>query len=142
MVVYYENTKNLENTLLTLAAVEENKGSIIVDGDKVVFDGDSPRVNRGKNDNAKIMNAIVDDYLYGQSEDTSSIGNVQLGNIVNKLNKDKELGEKRVTNIKKLIKNADILVRALAVGLKPLISIANAFGNTFQSYINSGGNYN
>lgn len=138
----YENTKGLENTLLTLAAVEENKGSIVTDGDKVVFDGSIPRVNYGKNENASIMNAIVDDYVYGQSEDTSSLGNVQLGNVVSKLNKDKEVGEKRVTNVKKTIKNADILVRALAVGWKPLISIANSFGNNFQAYINSGDNYN
>jgi len=137
----YENRQNLENTLLTLAAVEANKGSIIVDGDKVVFDGDTPRVNRDKNDNAKLMNAIVDDYLYGQTEDTGSLGNVQLGNLVTKLNKDKELAEKRVTNFKKGIKNADVLVRALAVGLKPLIATANSFGNAFQAYINAGGNY-
>lgn len=137
----YENTKGLENTLLTLAAVEENKGSIITDGDKVVFDGSIPRVNYGKNENASIMNAIVDDYLYGKSEDNSSLGNTQLGNVVSKLNKDKEVGEKRVTNVKKAIKNADILTRALAVGWKPLISIANSFGNNFQAYINSGDNY-
>ena len=140
----YENNKNLENTLLTLAAVEKEKGSIITD-DKgnPVFDGNNPRVNYGKNDNFSIMQTIINDHLYGQTEDTGSLGSAQLASAVSKVNqgKDQDLVEKRVVNVKKGIKSMDVLVRALAVGLKPLISLANAFGFNFQAYINSGRMY-
>lgn len=140
----YENNKNLENTLLTLAAVEKEKGSIITDENgNPVFDGDRPRVNYGKNDNYGIMQTIINDHLYGQTEDTGSLGSTQLASVVSKFNqgKDQELIEKRTVNVKKGIKNMDTLVRALAVGLKPLISIANSFGFNFQAYINSGRMY-
>lgn len=140
----YENAKNLENTLLTLAAVEKEKGSIITDEKgNPVFDGDTPRVNYGKNDNYGIMKTIIYDHLYFQTEDTASLGSTQLASVVGKVNqgKDKEVIEKRTVNVKKTIKNMDTLVRALGVGLKPLVAVANSFGNVFQAYINSGRNY-
>lgn len=137
----YENSKKLENTLLTLSAVERAKGSIIVEGDSIVFDGEKPRVDTSVNKNADILDAIIDDEIYGASEDITSTGNVGIGTVIGKFAKSEESKQDKVVSVKKVLKNSDILVRALAVGLKPLISIANAFGVNFQAYINAGRNY-
>ena len=137
----YENAKELENTLLTLQKVEDAKGNIVMEGDNIIFDGDVPRVDDTINKNASILEAIINDYLYGLKEDITSGGNIGIGTIVGKFVKDDEKKQEKVVSIKKGLKNSDILVRALAVGLKPLISIANYFGYNFQAYINAGGNY-
>lgn len=137
----YENAKNLENTLLTLSVVEKNKGSILMENGEIVFDGDTPRRNADVSKNYQALEAIIDDEIYGLTEDVSSTGNVGIGSVVNKFSKTEEGKQETVVSVKKTIKNADTLIRALAVGLKPLISLANAFGVSFQAYINAGRNY-
>jgi len=137
----YENAKNLENVLLTLSAVEKSKGSILLENGEIIFDGETPRVDPSVNKNADLLNIIIDDYLYGLTEDVTSLGNLGIKSIVGSISKDGETKEQRTVSIKKGLKNADVLVRALAVGLKPLIAIANAFGVNFAAYINAGRNY-
>jgi len=141
-LLQYEASKNLENTLLTLHSVEKAKGSLLTDeNNNVIFESGKPKVNEAINKNADILETIIDDDLYGIRENLNSLGNINLTTAVSKLSKDQEAVEKRVVSSKKALKNADTLVRALAVGLKPLISIANYFGFHFQAFINAGNMY-
>lgn len=141
-ILEYENSRNIENTLLTLHAVEQAKGSLIIGPDgKVIFENGLPKVDEANNKNADILQVIIDDYIYKLSEDLSSLGNLNLNTLLSKTVKDQENVDKSVVSIKKGIKNADTLVRALAVGLKPLIGFANWAGGQFQSFIQAGNMY-
>jgi hypothetical protein len=139
----YKTAKNMENTLLTLHSVEQAKGSLITNADgDIIFEGEVPKINEAENKNAELLQTIVDDSLYGLGEDLGSLGNTNLNTFVSKFAKSEEGKQKGVVSIKKGLKSADTLVRALAVGLKPLIGIANWAGGQFQAYINAGGFYN
>lgn len=139
----YEKSVNMEDVLQTLLIAEKSKGSLKVDdkGD-IIFDETGKPLESEENENAKILEVIVDDFLYRLGEDLSSIGNIGVSKITEKLGKTDEGKQNATVNIKKGLKNADTLTRGLAVGLKPLIAIANWSGGQFQSYINAGGLYN
>jgi len=137
----YENARNLENTLLTLHSVEQAKGSLMVDSSgKIIFEEGIVKINEKENKNALILETYINDYIYKISEELGSLGNITLSNITGKF-KNEEDKENTTISIKKGLKNADTLVRALAVGLKPLIGLANWAGYQFQNYINSGNFY-
>jgi hypothetical protein len=139
----YKTAKNMENTLLTLHSVEQAKGSLITNAEgDIIFEGDVPKVNEAVNKNAELMQVIVNDALYGLGEDLGSLGNTNLTTFVSKFSKSEEGKQKGVVSIKKGLKSADTLTRALAVGLKPLIGLANWAGGQFQAYIEAGGMYN
>ena len=137
----YENARNLENTLLTLHSVEQAKGSLMVDvnGD-VIFENGVPKINEKENKNAAILETLINDAIYKIREDIGSLGNTSLSTVTGKFTEG-ENKENTTVSIKKGLKNADTLVRALAVGLKPLIGLANWAGYQFQNYINSGNFY-
>lgn len=138
----YENAKNLENTLLTLHSVEQAKGRVIVDKDQnIVFEDGSPVIDEKNNKNADILMTIIDDEIYGIKENSGSFGNIQIGNLSEKISRTEEGKQKTKLSIKKGFDNSNKLVQALAVGLKPLVAIPNYFGNHFQMFINSGGFY-
>lgn len=138
----YEASKDLENTLLTLHSVEQAKGSLILGPDNnVILEAGIPKIDYNVNKNAEILEAIINDSIYGLKEDLGSIGNINLSTVTGKFAKDSESKETTVVNIRKGLKNSDTLVRSLAVGLKPLIAIANWAGYQFQAYINSGNMY-
>jgi hypothetical protein len=134
----YESSKNLENTLLTLHAVEKAKGSLIFENGQVQFTDGELSVNEQDNKNAAILETIIDDGLYKLGQDLGSIGNIGVTALGEKLGKDEEDKQAKAINAKKLLSNADTLTRSIAVGLKPLISIANFMGYNFQSFVNSG----
>ena len=139
----YKNARNMENTLLTLHSVEQSKGSLITNADgDIIFEGEVPKINEAENKNADLLQTIVDDSLYGLGEDLGAFGNTKITAFVSKFAKSEEGKQKGVVSIKKGLKSADTLVRALAVGLKPLIGLANWAGGQFQAYINAGGFYN
>jgi len=139
----YESSRNLENTLLTLHSVEKAKGSLMLDDNGyVIFEGADAKVNLDENKNADILQVIIDDAIYRLSQDLGSVGNVGISAFANKVGKTEEGKQKTAINTKKLLHNADTLTRSLAVGLKPLIAIANWAGNQFQAYVNAGGMYN
>lgn len=140
-VMDYETSKQLEFTLLTLHSVEKGKGSLIMQNGEVVFEGGIPKVNEKVNKNADLLETIIEDDLYGLTESLNSLGNTTLGNVVGKFKTDKEGSEATTVSIKKGMKNADVLVRSLAIGLKPLIGAANYFGYNFQAFINGGTMY-
>ncbi len=139
----YKNAKNMENTLLTLHSVEQAKGSLVTNADgDIIFEGEVPKINETENKNAELLQTIVDDSLYGLGEDLGAFGNTKITAFVSKFAKSEEGKQKGIVSAKKGLKSADTLVRALAVGLKPLIGIANWAGGQFQAYINAGGFYN
>ena len=137
----YESAKNLENTLLTLHAVEKAKGSLIIENGVVQFTDGELSVNEAENKNADILRTIIDDYLYKQGQDLGSIGNIGFSTLGEKLGKTEEDKAAKTVNAKKLLSNADTLTRALAVGLKPLIAAANFMGYNFQAFVNGGTMY-
>jgi hypothetical protein len=134
----YESSKNLENTLLTLHAVEKAKGSLIFENGQVQFTDGELSVNEAENKNADILQTIIEDSLYKLEQDLGSLGNIGISNFGNKLGKTEEEKEAKAVNTKKLLRNADTLTQALAVGLKPLIAAANFMGYNFQAFVNSG----
>jgi len=135
----YKTSKELEDTLLTLHSVEKAKGHIIVDeNNNIVFESGDPKIDERTNKNADILEIMIDDAIYGIKEDLSSVGNKVISGGAGVLKKDAEAKEETAVSVKKTLNNANKLVQALAVGLKPLIAIANYAGVNFQSFINSG----
>jgi hypothetical protein len=137
----YESSKNLENTLLTLHAVEKAKGSLIVENGVVQFTDGELSVNESENKNADVLRTIIDDGLYKLGQDLGSLGNVGFATLGEKLGKTEEEKQAKTVNAKKLLSNADALTRSLAVGLKPLIAAANFIGYNFQAFVNEGTMY-
>ena len=138
----YENSKDLEYTFVTMLAVEKSKGQLIMGPDNnVIFEGGIAKVDKSNNSNANIFEAIVNDNIYRLNEDVNSYGNLLISDITGKFKTDEDAKQKSVVNVKKTIKNADILTQALAVGLKPLIAFANWAGFQFQAYIDNGDMY-
>jgi len=139
----YQSAKDMEDMLLTMHSVEKAKGSIIVDSEqKIVFEAGSPKIDENSNKNADVLQTIIDDALYGLNEDLTSIGNIGISAVTEKLSKGEEAAERKTVSVKKLFNNANGLTQSLAVGLKALVAIPNYVGNHFQAYINAGGFYN
>ena len=137
----YESTKDLEFPLLVMHSVEESKGSLITDTKgEVIFEGQTPK-ERAENENATLLQAILDDYLYGITENLNSMGNILMTSGISRLSKNKDKVEQRTISTKKALKTGDAYIRNLALGLKPLVGAANWFGTQFQMYINSSGFY-
>jgi hypothetical protein len=136
-ILEYENAKNLENVMLTVHSVEQSRGHIVVnEKNEIIFEGGAPRVDERSNETAKVMEKLIDDYIYGIKQDSSSFGNMAIDTMVDKVSgTDEETKEKKSISAKKALDNSNVLVRSLAVGLSPLISIANYFGFQFQSFI-------
>jgi len=138
----FEANKNLEATLDVLHSVEKAKGSLILEGNKVKFDElGNLEVNKTENKNADILRAIMDDALYNIEQDLNSVGNITIASAAGKVIKNEERAQEKVVSIKKGLSTADTLVKALAVGLKPLIGAANYMGYNFQAFINNGDMY-
>jgi hypothetical protein len=135
----YESNKQIENTLLTLHAVEKNKGHLVLNenGDLVIEDGE-PKVDDKSNKNADILLTIIDDGIYGLKENLQSLGNVSVKFVTDKFTKDDETSEKKQLSIKKLLRNANKLIQAQAVGLKSLVAVPHYLSTHFQGFINSG----
>jgi hypothetical protein len=137
----YESKKKLESLLVTLQSVEKAKGSLIIENGKVVFENGIPKVNLAENKNANLLQVIIDDEIYGLRENQSSLGNIAISAASSKLGKTEEGVEKFEVGTKKVIATADTWVQSLAVGLKPLIAIANWAGGQFLALIQAGGYY-
>lgn len=133
----YQQIKGVENTLLILDKVEQAKEALLLDDNQsVVVEGGVNLTFKSKR-NADALRVIIDDYLYGLGEDLNSLGNRTLSNVTGKF-KEGEKSENTQLSIKKGLRNSNKLIQAGAVGLKPLIAIANTFGNQFQAFINAG----
>ena len=138
----YESARDMENTLLTLHSVEKAKGHIVVDqNQEIIFESGVPKIDERTNKNADILSTIIDDAIYGMRENLSSIGNIGIAKISEKMKGDEETKEQRKLNAKKALNNANKFTQALAVGLKALVALPNYFGYHFQTFINSGNLY-
>jgi len=137
----YETTKELEYPLLTMHAVEQSKGTLITDakGD-VIFEGSIAK-EREENENAMFFQSVLDDYLYGITENLNSMGNILMTSTASKLTKNQDKVEEGVVSAKKVLKTGDTYLRMLALGLKPLLGVANFIGANAQSFISSSGIY-
>lgn len=139
----YEAKQSIENTLLTVQAVERSKKTLLLNEQgELVSEGGKFKVNENLNKNADILEAIVNDGLYDLDQDLGSLGNISIQNLAKKTTKDTEAAESRAVSVKKGLRNADTLMRALAVGLKPLVAIPNWVGFNFHAIITGGNMYN
>jgi hypothetical protein len=137
----YETTKELEYPLLTMYSVEQSKGTLITDTKgNVIFEGNTAK-EREENENAMFFQSVLDDYLYGITENLNSMGNILMTSTASKLSKDQENVEGSVISAKKVLKTGDTYLRSLALGLKPLLGVANFVGANVQSFISSSGIY-
>ena len=138
----YQESKNIEDVLLTLHSFEKTKGQLAVDPSSgELIDVGGKYVTEDKSANADLLETIIDDYLYGIRENERSLGNVQIDTLTEKFSKDDESKNKRKANIKKGLSNANTLVQSLAVGLKALVAIPNYMGQNFLAAINAGSMY-
>jgi hypothetical protein len=135
----YENSKDLEYTMISMLAVEKAKGSLVLGPDgNVIFENGSPLVSEKESKNSAILEAILNDNVYRLNEDVNSAGNLVISDVTGKFKTEEESKQKTVVNVKKTIRTADAWVQSLAVGLKPLIAFANWSGFQFQAFINGG----
>ena len=138
-ILDYKASRNLEYSLLTLHDVEKAKGNLAMDkGGNIVFQGDKPIREKDSTRNADVFEAIIDDAVYFIREDLNSWGAQKVSTLAGVGTASEEKAEQRAVSAKKGIRTADILFRSLAIGLKPLIGLANYFGLQFQSFINAG----
>lgn len=138
----YEAKQSIESTLLTIQAVEQAKGSLIVnDQGDLISEGGRFLVNKAVNKNANIMESIINDALYDLQEDLGNIGNVSIQKVANKFGNDAESRDNTAISLKKGLRSADTLTRSLAVGLKPLIGLANWMGYNLHAFITGGNMY-
>jgi len=137
-ILDYKSSKNLEYELLTLLDVEKAKNNLAVANGGIVFQGGTPLTEDGSNANADVFETIIDDSVYGIKEDLDSWGARSISAVSGLKSKSSEQTANRSFKVKKGIRSADTLFRSLAIGLKPLIGLANYFGLQFQAFINAG----
>ena len=137
----YETSRSLENTLLTLHSVEQSKGTVLTEDGSIIYDGIDPKVDLTKHKSADMLQVIIDDDVYGLIENLNSIGNVAISSGASSISSTEEDKREKELSAKKVLENSNILIRALAVGLKPLLTTANYFGFHFQAFINAGNLY-
>lgn len=138
----YEEARNMEDVLLTLSAVDKTRGVIKLDSNKdVIFEDGVLKTDKENTTNYDISRTMINDYLYGLSEDLGSLGSVAASGTISKLSTNKEEQEKKAISLKKGLSSANTLMRALAVGLSPFIGFANWAGGQFQAFIGAGNMY-
>lgn len=142
-VLDYRATKNLEHTLNVIDSFEKTRGVVEIDpvNKGVILEGGKPKINYDKTTNRNALRAIVDDHTYGIKEDESSLGNIALNGVTDKLTDDLETKEKRKASTRKVIKNSASYMQALALGWRATVAIPNYMGNNMQAYINGAGVY-
>ncbi len=139
----YEKATSLEDTFNVLLEVEKAKGSLLLnEKNEVIFDEhDKPKVSKDESKNAAILQVIAEDAIYNLGQDLGALGNIGISVLADKVKNTAEGKANFAVNTKKTLHNFDTYTRALAVGLKPLIALANWMGGQFQMFINSGGVY-
>jgi hypothetical protein len=143
-VLNYRATKNLEHTLNVINSFEKARGVVEIDpvNKGVIMEGGKPKINYDKTTNYNVLSAIVDDHTYGIREDESSLGNILLNGVTDKLTDDLETKEKKKASSRKVIKNSASYMQSLVLGWRATVAIPNYIGNNMQAYINADGSYN
>ena len=137
----YESNQNIESILLTLNTVELNKGNLITDEKGHLVRKSGKFVSSSESKNAAILETIINDAIYGITEEAGGVADAAVSSLAAIGSKGKEDQDDRAVNIKKLIESSNIVVRNLGVGLKYMITAANWMGQQFLAHILSGGVY-
>lgn len=116
----YENNVNMENIMLTLLQVEKTKGGLLTNNNELVRDEQNDLIVTDINPNAEIFESVIDDSIYGKSEDSKGM-----------LTDSQE----------KIIENANTYIRSQGVGLRWALSISNWVGAQFHAFIMQGNVY-
>lgn len=131
----YETSQALEMEALTYYQVERAKGHLETEGGGVIFDADGPKVFRGNENNAGILEDMTDWLVYGINESSNTL----FDRAASKLTKGTEEEKKKKTlSAKKALTEGNKLTQGLAVGLKLLVALPNYIGAHMQSIINAG----
>jgi len=131
----YETSKDLEMTLLAMHTVEKAKGHFEVKNNKVVFEGDVPKVFDSNEANAAVLEVMTDDAIYGIRQEADTL----LDTVISKTSKGtEEEKQRRAMSAKKTIQQTNAYTQGLAVGLKVLVAIPNFVGAFMQSVVNAG----
>lgn len=131
----YETSKELEYTALAIHRVEQAKGHFDVDGNNnVVFEGGEPKVFKGNENNARIVEVMMDDAIYGIKQEGNTLVDIAIDKFKKGSEEDKN---KTKLSTKKVIQESNKLTQSLAVGLKILVAVPNYVGAHIQAIINS-----
>lgn len=131
----FETSKELEMTLLAMHTVEKAKGHFEVENNQVIFENDKPKVFDTNEVNAKVLEVMTDDAIYGIKEE----GDTLLDTAISKTTKGTEEEKtQRKLSAKKTVEKLNTHTQGLAVGLKAMVAIPNFVGNFMQATVNAG----
>ena len=131
----YETSKDLEMSFMAMHTVEKAKGHFEVKDNKVIFEGDAPKVFDSNEVNAAALEVMGNDAIYGMRQDTDTL----IDTAVSKTTKGTEEEQlRRSMSVKKGIQQANAYTQGLALGLKLLVAIPNFVGVFMQSVVNAG----
>jgi hypothetical protein len=135
-LVRFETSQKLDPLFAATLLMEKNKGHLETQpgSGKVIFQGDTPQVFPGNSVNANRLQSYIDTQIYDINLQASDL----IDTIASKID-SREGKEERALSAKKILQSANRLTQQLAVGLKPLIATANAFGAAVQAEINNSG---
>jgi len=132
----YETQSELENILLTLHEVEQSKGHLQLDPatKKVIFENSEPKMFEGNEKNAALLEKMIDDYIYGITEDNNTL----LDAAISKGKGTEEEKEKKKLQGKKILRAGNAWTQMLATGGKLMVALPNFVGGKLQAAINAG----
>ena len=137
----YELRSQMDDVLLTIIAVEKNKGNVMVDKDNELLNDMGEPMVTAENKNVDQLETMYDSYILGINENENSITNKHLKLAFDKTGGLAEDKERRKLGTKKVLRTLTTWTQMLGTGLKASVGIPNWFGVQFQAYINSGNFY-
>lgn len=134
----YELRSQMDDILLTIMAVEKNKGNVMVDKDNELLNEMGEPMITADNKNIEQLENMYNSYILGINEDENSITNKSIKLAFDKTGGLAEDKERRKLGAKKVVKTLTSWTQVLGTGLKASIGIPNWFGINFQAFINAG----
>ena len=137
----YELRSQMDDVLLTIIAVEKNKGNLMVDKENELLNDMGEPMVTVENKNVEQLETMYDSYILGVNESENSITNKYFKLAFDKTGGLEEDKERRKLGTKKVLKTLTSWTQMLGTGLKLSVGIPNWFGVQFQAFINSGNFY-
>jgi hypothetical protein len=137
----YELRSQMDDVLLTIIAVEKNKGNLMVDKDNELLNDMGEPMVTAENKNIEQLETMYNAYILGVNENENSFSNKYIKLAFDKTGGLAEDKERRKLGTKKVLKTLTTWTQMLGTGLKLSVGIPNWFGNQFQAFINSGNFY-
>jgi len=137
----YELRSQMDDVLLTIIAVEKNKGNLMVDKDNELLNDMGEPMVTAENKNIEQLETMYNAYILGVNENENSFSNKYIKLAFDKTGGLAEDKERRKLGTKKILKTLTTWTQMLGTGLKLSVGIPNWFGNQFQAFINSGNFY-